>query len=84
MAESIRLAVLSCFNCQHHEGTQCRLYDEQIDSEIVAARHCPSFTAVDYCAAERLVGGTTMQCIREEHLDDRHWFAIDDTREEEA
>jgi len=43
MGEVIPLRVKrSCWTCIHHEEPFCLLYDEFIDSEIFAARHCTS------------------------------------------
>jgi hypothetical protein len=35
----------SCFQCAHYvaEASRCALYDEPIESELEAARHCPGF-----------------------------------------
>lgn len=36
----------TCFLCVHHTGevvSHCQLFDEPIDSEIFAARHCSSY-----------------------------------------
>lgn len=35
----------TCFRCQHYDEpkTTCLLFDEQIDSELYAARDCPGY-----------------------------------------
>ena len=71
----VRMAVLTCFNCRHHVDHRCSKYDEAIDSETVAARNCESYAEIDFCAHEKKVGETYMQCVREVHNDERHFYA---------
>ena len=48
-AQVIQLPVVrTCFVCVHHTEagptpSHCRLFDEPIDSELFAARHCSSY-----------------------------------------
>lgn len=39
------MAAKTCFNCQHYDEPVrvCRVFDEQIDSEIFAAEECPAY-----------------------------------------
>lgn len=49
MGEVIHLPIeVSCFQCQHYDfhflgPGRCQLFDEDIDSEIYAARDCAGF-----------------------------------------
>lgn len=48
MGEVIALPVVrTCFVCEHHIAagavTRCQLFDEPVDSELYAARHCPYY-----------------------------------------
>lgn len=37
----------TCFRCSHYLENYCRLFDEQIDSEIYAAKNCAGFEVED-------------------------------------
>ena len=37
------IAIKTCFTCQFHEGSRCLMFDEEIDSEIHAARDCSAY-----------------------------------------
>lgn len=39
----------TCFRCEHFLTLEshCRLFDEQIDSEIYAAKDCPGYEVAD-------------------------------------